>query len=120
MRFLFDSPRFGPGRSSPCGSCLGDNGGVAEPGRGVPGADGLSSPGLDSPDGPSEKRGTRFEASAAGCELSEIDVGLVDVPGSEDVEGLESIMFGDVVSWGGDVCGVIAICSAGRPVLAPA
>lgn len=55
---------------------------------------GLWSPGLDSPNGPTVKRGTRFGAS--GNESSDLDVGRVE--GSSEDGGLDAVAVGEIDS----------------------
>jgi hypothetical protein len=55
---------------------------------------GLDSPGLDSPDGPTVKRGTRFGAS--GNDSSDIDVGQVE--GCSEDGGLDAVAVGEMDS----------------------
>lgn len=55
---------------------------------------GLCSPGLDSPDGPTAKRGTRFGASSN--ESSDLEVGRVE--GWSEDGGLDVVAVGDIDS----------------------
>ena len=77
---------------------------------------GLSSPGLDSPDGPIEKRGVRWRCSRLNS--SKTEDGRVEVcsdemyrdPGAVGEEDCDRAL--PCVSWGGEVCGVIALGSS--------